>query len=164
MPLLEQIFSQINNFFSASHFLFGFDKCDRLHGHNYSVSVNFKYNSGDMTSPIDFRIVNNAIKNELELLNQKILLPKNSQKIVISSLPNDKNWQILVNDSKTYSFPKNDVIILDGIEQITTESLAYYLHLKLSSWLRQNYPNLIITLAILITESPGNHAKFSASL
>jgi len=61
-----------------------------------------------------------------------------------------------------YSFPKQDVLILDGIEQTTAESLAFYLHKKISSWLQKNSPDLISILDIIITENFGNQAKYSA--
>lgn len=161
LPSLEQIYSQSKNDFSASHFLVEFAKCERLHGHNYAVSVKLKYNQCDMA--IDFRTVNAAIQHELQLLDQKILLPKASSKIQIISVLEGKNWQVIVNN-KSYSFPKQDVLILDGIEQTTTENLAFYLHKRLSNWFRQNYPRVISSLDILIAENLGNQAKYSAPI
>lgn len=163
MPTLEQVFSQAKNSFSASHILIGFDKCDRLHGHNYSVTVHLKYNQIAPKSLIDFRIVNTAIKHELQILNQKILLPEKSSHIQIESTLKGKNWQVVV-DNKKYSFPKQDVIILEGIEQTTTENIAFYLHQRLNAWLRQNYPNLVKTLEIKIAENLGNKAKYSSPI
>lgn len=158
MPFHEQIFSQAKNSFSASHFLVGFGKCERLHGHNYSVTVKIQYKQEKF---LDFRAVNDVIKHELQLLNQKILLPAKSSRVSIQSELKEKNWQVTVNN-KMYSFPKQDVLILDGIEQTTAESLAFYLHKKISSWLQKNSPDLISILDIIITENFGNQAKYSA--
>ena len=163
MPSLELIFSHPKNYFSASHFLIGFSKCDRLHGHNYQVEVRLQYTHIDLASSIDFRLVNAAIRHEVQLLNQKILLPEESPKLKISSTLNGKNWQIIVAD-KEYSFPKKDVCILKGIVQTTAENLAYYFHRRLGSWLQQNYPNLVTNLNITIIENRGNQAKYSASI
>lgn len=161
MPSLEQSFSQAKNSFSACHFLVGFDKCERLHGHNYSVTVKIKYSHENLTSTLDFRLVNAAIKQELKLLDQKILLPKNSSELKIHSSLEGKNWKVIVNDIKTYSFPKQDVLILDRIKQTTSESLAYYLHQRLGSWFQQNHPQLISTLDITVAENLGNQVKYS---
>ncbi|MFX0122066.1 MAG: 6-pyruvoyl tetrahydropterin synthase family protein [Candidatus Hodarchaeota archaeon] len=161
MPLLEQSFSQAKNSFSACHFLVGFDKCERFHGHNYSVTVKIKYSHENLTSTIDFRSVNSAIKQELQLLDQKILLPEKSSDIKIRPSLEGKNWEVNVNNVKIYSFPKQDVLILDGIKQTTTESLAFYLHQRLSSWFQQNHPELISTLDITVAENLGNQVKYS---
>ncbi|UCG02352.1 MAG: 6-carboxytetrahydropterin synthase [Candidatus Heimdallarchaeota archaeon] len=161
MPELEQIFSQAKNSFSACHFLVDFDKCDRLHGHNYSVTVKIKYSHKDLTSTIDFRSVNAIIRQELQLLDQKILLPKKSSKIKIHSSLDGMNWEVTVINDKTYSFPKQDTILLNGIEQTTTEGLAFYLHQRFSSWLNISYPDLISSLDITIAENLGNQVKYS---
>ncbi len=163
MPSLELTFSHPKNYFSASHFLIGFSKCDRLHGHNYRVKVRLQYKQVDLASSIDFRTVNAAIQHELQRLNQKILLPKDSPELQIASTLNDKNWKILVAD-KEYSFPKEDVRILGGITQTTAENLAYYFHRKLGSWLQQNYPNMVTILDVTIVENRGNQAKYSAPI
>jgi 6-pyruvoyltetrahydropterin/6-carboxytetrahydropterin synthase len=163
LPSLEQNFSQTKNSFSACHFLVGFEKCERLHGHNYAVTVSLKYSNDDLSSTIDFRLVNTAIQQELKQLNQKILLPEDSSKIRISSSLEGKNWNIIVNNDKTYSFPKQDTIILGGIKQTTSESLAFYLHQKLCAWLQKDHPDLISTLDITIAENLGNQAKYSDS-
>lgn len=160
LPILEQTYSSNKNFFSACHFLVGFDKCDRLHGHNYHVTVNLKYNHVESGSAIDFRVINEEIQDELKLLNQKILIPGDSPNIQIFSSLEDRNWNINVKGKK-YSFPKQDVIILKDIDQTTCENIAYYLHQRIGKWLKMNYPNLVSILKIKISENLGNHAIYS---
>lgn len=161
MPSLEQNYSHPRNFFSACHFLIGFDKCERLHGHNYTVIANLTYSKENLTSTIDFRIINAAIKQELSKLNQKILLPNDSSKIHIQSSKAGNNWEIVVNGNKSYSFPKKDTVILDGIKQTTIESLAFYLHQKLCSWLKKYHPGIINILDITVAENLGNRVTYS---
>lgn len=164
MPSLEQIFSHPKNSFSASHFLLKFGKCDRLHGHNYHVTVQLQYDPIDPSSPIDFRKLNNAIQQEVQLLDQKILLPQKSPEIQILSTLEGRNWRVSV-DKKFYSFPKQDVLLMDGVEQITTETLAIYLHQKLGNWLRrEGVSHLVKFLEVFVTEKIGNQAKFSAPI
>ncbi|UCE14184.1 MAG: 6-carboxytetrahydropterin synthase [Candidatus Heimdallarchaeota archaeon] len=164
MPSLEQIISHPKNSFSASHFLIKFGKCDRLHGHNYHVTVQLQYDQIDLSIPIDFRKLNNAIQQEIQLLDQKILLPQHSPEIQILSTLKGKNWGVSV-DNKYYSFPKQDVLLMDGVEQITTENLAIYLHQKLGNWFRrEGFSRLVKSLEVLVTENLGNQSKFSAPI
>jgi len=161
MTQIEQIFSHPNNYFSACHFISGFGICERLHGHNYKVKVRLRYKSEKL--PLDFRIVNSAIQNELSILNQKILLPGKSSTIQILSSSEGQNWLVSFG-VKRYSLPKKDVIIMDSLEQTTTEGLASYFHQKLSLWSQQNYYNHISEIEVSIDESEGNVAVFDAPL
>jgi 6-pyruvoyltetrahydropterin/6-carboxytetrahydropterin synthase len=163
LPFLEQTYSSKRNFFSASHFLVGFAECERLHGHNYHVTVNLQYNQVDTRSTLDFRVINKEIQTELKFLNQKILIPSNSPKIQISSSLDDKNWNLVVM-GKNYSFPKQDVLILQDIDQTTCENIACYLHQRIETWFRTNYPNLVSYLKIKISENLGNHAIYSTKI
>lgn len=157
---LTQIFSHPKNGFSACHFLFGYGKCDRLHGHNYTVKVDISYNDQHAIEPIDFRVVNKGIQKELGLLDQKILVPKNSPVVQITSVLNDQNWQITVGKKK-YSFPKQDVVILEGIDLTTAENLARYLYFRLRDWLEQHFLGKISTMRVKVEENLGNEASYS---
>ena len=163
MSPLIQIFSHPRNFFSASHFLINFSQCERLHGHNYQVKVLIQYQKINFNFPIDYRILNEAIQNELRLLNQKIILPKQSDRIKIGTSKSGENWDIYVGN-KYYSFPQKDVVFLEGIEQTTSENIAFYLHKRLGSWLNSNFPNMVEILEISILENIGNQAKYSAPI
>ena len=127
MPILEQIYSRPTNYFSISHFLVGFDKCDRLHGHNYGLKIRVTYNSDDPVYTADFRIINKWIKEIIARLDHNILLPGGSNHIVIESVMDHQNWQVTIKEKK-YSFPKKDVIILKDFDQITAENLSIYIH------------------------------------
>lgn len=163
MPSLKQIYSHPKNSFSASHFLIGYGKCERLHGHNYSVKVQLKYHRSDFTSLIDFREINSAIQGEIQSLNQKILIPKDSPEIQIHSTMEGRNWLVVVH-KKTYSFPKQDVRILEGIRQTTAECIAMYLHKKLAAWIEKSYPRIVSYLEVSIAENLWNEASFSSTI
>lgn len=161
MTKIEQIFSNPNNYFSACHFISGFGICERLHGHNYKVKVRLRYKQAKL--PLDFRVVNSTIRNELSALNQKILLPENSSKIQILSSSEGLNWLVDFG-TKKYSFPKKDVVILEGQENTTAEGLASYIHHKLSLWSQKNYPDHISDLEVSIDENEGNIAVINAPI
>ncbi len=163
MHSLEQTFSKAKNSFSANHFLIGFGKCERLHGHNYMLKVTIKYIENNNIKPINFKIINSVIQNELMALNQKILIPKNSSKFNIQSTLKGKNWKVKIAD-KEYMFPKQDVVLLDGIDQTTTEELARYLHQKFSFFIKKNFPKVIKFLCVNLSETMGNQAHYCAPI
>ncbi|MFX0172110.1 MAG: 6-pyruvoyl tetrahydropterin synthase family protein [Candidatus Hodarchaeota archaeon] len=163
MPSLKQIFSHPRNSFSASHFLIGYGKCDRLHGHNYSVKVQIEYNQSESQSTIDFREINSVIQELIGILHHKILIPQDSQEIKISSSLDGRNWLVGVRE-KTYSFPKKDVLILEGIQEATAESIAIYMNKKLVFWIEKNCPDSVCSLEVSIVENLGNEVNFAVKI
>jgi 6-pyruvoyltetrahydropterin/6-carboxytetrahydropterin synthase len=138
----------------------GFGKCDRLHGHNYVVRVQLQYLNQTSTESIDFRVVNERIRELLLQLDQKILIPKESSVIQITSVSNGKNWQVMVNE-KMYSFPKQDVVILEGINMTTAENLAWYIHSRLILVLKHQFRGNISKITVKVEENLGNEASYS---
>ena len=132
MKIIQQKYSRSRNYFSASHILPGYLKCERLHGHNYAVKVILEYQTGKKSNFFDFRVVNGIINSIIEELDHKILLPSSSPEIKIESTENNRNWLIQIKD-KIYSFPQKDVKILDNVDQTTVENIAMYFHKKILS-------------------------------
>ncbi len=160
MPILRQQFTDKRNSFSASHFLLGYGKCERLHGHNYQVEVLLEYQSPVATNSIDFKLLNQIIREEISPLNQKVLLPKDSAQIQIAPTADGKNWKVLYGE-KEYSFPKQDVSILEGLDKTTSENLAIYMHKRLVNRLKQAFPEKISKMTIKISETENNHAIYT---
>ncbi len=163
MPSIEQVYCSTRNSFSASHFLVGFAKCERLHGHNYDIILNIQYHKAESKSILDFKVINNLIQQEVKKLNQKILIPGKSTEIKFISDMKDKNWKIFVKE-KQYSFPKQDVEIIPDIDITTCEKLAYYFHQRIGNWLQNNFPDLISVLKVRISENHGNQAMYSSDI
>ena len=161
MSSLQLIFSHPKNFFSASHFLLGFGKCERLHGHDYLVEVHIEYKEN--ASPANFSEINQVIRSKLKLLDHKILLAGSHSEILIKSEVDIPNWIVKIGE-KTYSFPKKDVIIFDEISEITLENLTKYLHQELSKGLKKMYPDTFKWIKIIIEENYGNKASFSGKI
>ena len=164
MPFLEQLYARPTHYFSISHFLIGFEKCDRLHGHNYSLKVQITYRSDDLMRTIDFRLVNSWIREIIGLFNQKTLLPGNSTMIEIQSITNPKNWVVSL-EGKQYSFPQKDVIIIEDIDQTTTENLAIYIHKLLREKIISNkLEDLISQLTVMLSETNGNEVLYTTEM
>ncbi|MHA1941013.1 MAG: 6-pyruvoyl trahydropterin synthase family protein [Candidatus Hodarchaeales archaeon] len=161
---LEQEFSRIYNYFSASHFLIGFDKCDRLHGHNYRVKLRVRYKPGITDEISDFRIINSILKNVLKGLDHKILLAGNSSETEILSSKTELNWEVYLKD-KMYSFPKKDVLILEDLSQTTAENLAIYIHKSLNREIGKGIKGLNIqNLTVIVGETEGNEAIYKSKI
>ncbi|WP_455143115.1 6-pyruvoyl trahydropterin synthase family protein [Candidatus Hodarchaeum mangrovi] len=158
MSSLQLVFSHPQNSFCASHFLLGFGKCERLHGHNYIVEVRLEYKKN--VPAVNFSEINLLIRSKVKVLDQKILLAGSNFEVLIESALNISNW-IVTTGEKRYSFPKKDVIILEGFSAITSENLAKYLHLEISKAINEMYPNTFKWLKIIIEENYGNKVLFS---
>ncbi|MCK4848352.1 MAG: 6-carboxytetrahydropterin synthase, partial [Candidatus Heimdallarchaeota archaeon] len=161
ISIIQQKYSRSMNYFSASHFLPGFSKCERLHGHNYVVKVTIDYQLSDSKCLIDFRIVNSIIHSIIENLDHKILLPGNSLTMPIQSVMENKNWLVQIKGKK-YSFPQKDVKILEEVTQTTTENLAIYFHRQISQKMEKYISGCSeLQLRVTIAETTGNEASFS---
>ncbi len=164
MPILEQNYSRPRNHFSACHFLIGYSRCDRLHGHDYSVKLRMKYHSEIIDQFFDFRVVNSWVNQIINELNHKILLPERSPGIKIQPIRNGENWLILL-QGKEYSFPQKDVKILKGIEQTTCEHLAEYIHKFISSKMKETGKyEMVSELTIILSETVGNEVSYSSKI
>jgi 6-pyruvoyltetrahydropterin/6-carboxytetrahydropterin synthase len=109
--------------FSCSHFtIFGADKAEPLHGHNYYVSAEFGLSELDpeLGMAFDFNLLKPLLKREAESLDERILIPTRSPFLKIETTAD----QIKVtHGKKNYAFPKDDVRLIDA-PNITSEELA----------------------------------------
>lgn len=138
--------------FSACHFLPGHSKCNRLHGHNYAIHLEIEGEPGKDGIVCDFVVLKAAMKAIASTLDHCVLLPKNSKGVEVES--KGKNINALCG-IKTYSFPKEDVTLLD-IEVISAEFLAKYV---LDSLLRSvEFKKNVHKISVGIDEGLGQGA------
>jgi 6-pyruvoyltetrahydropterin/6-carboxytetrahydropterin synthase len=118
--------------FSCSHFtIFSKSDAERLHGHNYQISIHLKVGEVDpqLGFAFDFNLVKPHIKEICDELDEYILVPTRSPFLKVTEL----GPQIEVKfHTKTYSFPKEDTRLLP-ITNISTEELAKYFGENLSA-------------------------------
>lgn len=108
--------------FSACHFLPGHSKCNRLHGHNYAINLEIE---GDMKGDgiiFDFVALKSAMREIASELDHCVLMPGRSEAVNVRV--GEDVW--VECDGKSYSFPGEDVNVLD-IEVISAEALAEYI-------------------------------------
>ncbi len=124
--------------FSATHFtVFGPDQAERLHGHNYAVSVECGLTQTDeLGMAFEFNSLKPFIKKTADLWDEFVLIPTANPYIKIADEKIAGTPHIIVNYAdKSYRFPEADVRKLD-VRNITSEELAKtFLELLLKSWL-----------------------------
>jgi 6-pyruvoyltetrahydropterin/6-carboxytetrahydropterin synthase len=131
--------------FSSAHFVSGIKKCERLHGHNYTVEVFITGPLDVHDMVLDFREVKDHVIKICKYLDHKLLLPAESSKIKVRDL--DDTVEIRV-DEKRYILPKEDCLILP-ISATTVEKLAEYIAGRLE------VPETH-SLRVCVSESPGS--------
>ncbi len=106
--------------FSSAHFLVDYSKCSRLHGHTYAVHAILKGKAKEGII-IDFRLVKNAIRNIIEEIDHKVIIPENGKFEIIKG-----NEVEIKYEDKRYIFPKDDCVFLP-IYSSSAENLASYI-------------------------------------
>lgn len=144
--------------FSSGHFLiFDETSAERLHGHNYSVSVEFKVQQGaDFGTKgywVDFGVLKKIIKAQVDLLDEHVLLPDLHPDF--KKTKNNNNWDIQFRD-RFYSLPQNEVIFLP-VMNTSVEELSKYL----AGEIFKNTQSLgIQSMWLKVEETPGQGASF----
>ena len=142
----------LNMVFSSCHFLAEHDKCSRLHGHNYGVHLTLKGDVQDNVLVMDFVVLKKALKEVIEDLDHRVLLPGNSK---ITKVVVEGSQVVADSGSKHYSFPLEDVVILD-LEAVSAEMLAYFILKRLMASL--DLPDNVHAIGIGVDEGKGQGA------
>ena len=147
--------------FNAAHFV-AFDGFrERLHGHNYTVSI-VLFGSERIGADgylIDFGHVKEVVKKVCKSLNEHFLCPTLSDVMEIQDV--DGNVTLKCQDGAFFSFPSTDCAMLP-IVHATTEELAVYLYGEIltqfgSERLRRRN---IHSMEVNVSEAPGQDATF----
>jgi 6-pyruvoyltetrahydropterin/6-carboxytetrahydropterin synthase len=127
----ERFFSSESFRFSSSHFVARHGHRERLHGHDYSLSL--RLTGSNTIAPdgtfVDKKYVKQAIDKACQELDEMFLCPVNSNVMDIT-VSHDRCRQetvtMVCQDGSTFSFPKTDCAMLPLVHT-TTEEIALYL-------------------------------------
>lgn len=137
--------------FSACHFIAGHEKCGRLHGHSYVVSIKLHGSIGTHGMIMDFIPLKKALREISDDLDHRILIPANSKRITV-----DVGDEITVKaEHKRYVFPAEDVVLLDT-EESSAEELSRVFLLRLLE--QVTFPENVSRLEVGIDEELGQSA------
>ena len=147
--------------FNAAHFIAYPGFRERLHGHNYRVSVRMAGPVGDDGYVVDFGDIKRAAREVCEALNERVIVPMLSDVITIKV--EDGQVQMTCEDGTRFSFPEADCTLLD-IRHSSAEELAAFLGERLRAGLPILAHRGITVLEVGVAEAPGQEARFRIDL
>jgi 6-pyruvoyltetrahydropterin/6-carboxytetrahydropterin synthase len=139
--------------FSAAHFSIHQGRSERLHGHNYRVSLRVRGVIGEDGTVVDFAPLKTALRALCAELHERMLVPTRSPRIRVEEFPDSVH---LTEGSRRFSLPRGDVVLLPVVNT-TCECLAAHL---LGS-LRGRLGHAGYRLELLVEETPGQGAAVS---
>ena len=143
--------------FSSAHFLiFDDNNAEKLHGHNYQVTVDIDVpNAADSSEKgyfVDFNVFKKFIKANLDQWDEHVLLPKLHKDMKVS----EKGESLEVNfRERFYVFPKNEVHLLPVINT-SVEQLAKLLAEKFVTEFKKHG---VQKLTVDVEETQGQSAS-----
>jgi 6-pyruvoyl tetrahydropterin synthase/QueD family protein len=154
------VVEQGNLRFGAAHFITFGGKCERLHGHNYAVSVTLE---GPLTSDsyvFDFVVVKEIVRRITDALDHRFLLPLQNPHLSLQE--SEGHWEIHFGERR-YVFPARDVLPLP-VDNITAERLAEYIWGEMNKELRRVGIGQLVNMTVGVEEAPGQSAWYSHEL
>ena len=154
--------------FNAAHFVAFRGYRERLHGHNYTVSVRLLGSSQISNDGylLDFGCVKKVTRQVCKELNEHFICPMLSDVLQIDVEEEVKQTvTITCEDGSVFVFPKNDCALLP-IVHATAEELAVYLWGKILKGLDASILQMrhIHTLEVTVSESIGQVATFQMAI
>ena len=150
--------------FNAAHFVAFPGFRERLHGHNYRVSVRLHGTRSIGTDGylIDFGDVKAVVKRVCKDLNEHFLCPMYSDVLQITVRDDECVVSIDCEDGSHFSFPAGDCAMLP-IVHATAEELSIYLYGEILNRLDATFlteQRGIHTMEVTVAEAPGQEATF----
>lgn len=135
MPLFSVYVSKGDFRFNCAHFIAFKGFRERLHGHNYRLSVKITGvdTIGHDGYVIDFGDIKKATRKLCKAMNEFFICPMNSDVLEISEV--DSQMCLVCEDGSEFSFPKKDVLALPIVHS-SAEELAHYFWCQLIRYLR----------------------------
>lgn len=146
--------------FGAAHFITLGGKCERLHGHNYAVSVTLEGPLAPDRYVFDFVVLKDILRRITDALDHRFLLPLHNE--LLSMQESEDHWEIRFGERR-YVFPSRDVLPLP-LDNITAERLAEYIWGEVARELRDHGADHLLSMSVGVEEAPGQTAWYSQEL
>jgi 6-pyruvoyl tetrahydropterin synthase/QueD family protein len=146
--------------FSAAHFIAYEGFRETLHGHNYRVSVEVEGDLGAEGYVVDFGIVKRIAKRVCDRLDDKVLIPAQSNCLQI----HEEAGQVSVRyEDDEFRFPMKDVVLVP-IAHSSAEELARYLAGEIRHELVGEGVPRIGAIEVGVEETTGQAAYYRETL
>jgi len=147
--------------FNAAHFIAYPGFRERLHGHNYRVSVRMEGPVGADGYVVDFADIKRATREVCASLNERVIVPLLSDVLEIAT--GDDEVRVTCEDGTRFSFPRADCVLLE-IRRSSAEELAAFLGERLKNALPILKHRGVTVLEVGVAEAPGQEARFRIEL
>ena len=142
--------------FSAAHFIAYPGFREALHGHNYRVAIEVEGTLGREGYVVDFGVVKRIARRLCERLDQKVLVPAQSDCLAIRTAG---DGVVLRYENDEFRFPAADAILLPIVHS-SVEELARYLAGELRTELEREGVRGVTAVEVGVEESFGQSAYF----
>lgn len=142
--------------FSAAHFIAYPGFRERLHGHNYRVSIALEGQLGTQGYVVDFGVVKRVARRLCDGLDERLLVPERSDCLQVRV---DGNAVRLQYEQDEFCVPLADVVLLP-IVHTSVEELAQYLAGELRRELDAEGVGRLDAIEVSVEETFGQRAIF----
>ncbi len=148
--------------FSSAHFLiFPDGSKERLHGHNYRLSVEIEGDLTDKGLVIDFILVKPVIREICDELDEHWIVPGDHPELRIEP-QDDGHTQVVYRDSR-YLAPSDEILVLP-INNTSAENFASWIGRELRGRLAQRFgATQVRKLRVAISETSGQSGVYHYS-
>jgi len=147
--------------FNAAHFMAYPGFRERLHGHNYRVSVRIEGQLGADGYVLDFGEIKKATKRICDEMDERLIVPMKSDVLRIERI--DGQVGIVTEDGARFSIPESDCVLLP-IAHSSAEDLATYVCGRLIAELGVLQSRKATSIEVTVAESPLQEARYRIEL
>lgn len=163
MPRYRIYVSKDSYKFSAAHMtVFGDGSKERLHGHNFQVSVSLELKDVSMKAFLDFGQIKGVLKRICDAWDERFLLAEKSPWLEgINLTEQEVEFRLC---GKRYVLPRDEVVLLP-LENIVVETLSSELAARLLVELRRSVDlSNVSEIEVEVSESSGQGGRTTLSV
>lgn len=148
--------------FSAAHFLiFPDGSAERLHGHNYKVTVRVQTELDPHGLVVNFKEIKPMVRRLCDELDEHLLIP-GQHPVLRAEVTAPGRMEIRYRE-RLYVIPADEVIVLP-IGNTSAENLATWFARELRARMRTAWPHLLVQrLEVGVEETPGQRGIYTAT-